>query len=192
MPSVALREHLTPSVRNIVADAFHHPEMFIPAMHRLSEEFGKSFVVSEAQVDKLLGLPTVKQNDQPSLKRFSNELHGAVAALVHSGNKMELSSSGTLKMLLMKLPQGLWTKWGSKVYKMLPKTPNILDLDEWLRKMVKGYDYAAAALGTQPPPPPSPAATHKLKKKTYTPIIKALSDGATAGGENPEEDATGS
>ncbi len=41
----ALREHLTPSVRNIVADALHQTEMFNLAMHRLSEEFGESFVV---------------------------------------------------------------------------------------------------------------------------------------------------
>ncbi len=192
MPSAALREQLTPSVRNVVADALHHPKMFNLAMHRRSEEFGESFVVSEAQVNKLVGLLTVKQNDQPCLKRFSNELHGAVVDIAHSGNKTEQSPSGTLKMLLMKLPQGLWTKWGSKVYEMLPKTLNIVDLHQRLRKMVKGYEYAATALETKPPSPPPPVANNKLKKTMYTPTTNALSDGATAGGENPEEEATGS
>jgi len=172
----ALREHLTPSVRDVVADALHHPEMYHFAIHRLHEEFGQSFTVSEAHVEKLLCLPSVQQDDYIGLRTFSNELHGVVSALIQSGNNVELASSGTLKMLLHKLPPDLCNKWGAKIVEMLPRIPNIAELDAWLRRMTKSHEFASYAVGSAQPPSTkslSSIVRSSIKKEPLLPTICA-------------------
>ena len=44
------------------------------------------------------------------------------------GNKVELVSSGTLKLLLQKPQPDLCNKWGVKVVDMLPRGPNIVEV----------------------------------------------------------------
>lgn len=127
-------------------DALHHPEMYHFAIYRLSEEFGQSFVVSEAQVDKLLNFPFVNQDDHVGLNTFSNELHGAVFALIHTGNNVELGSSETLKLLLQKLPPDLCNKWGAKVVDMLPRVPNVVEFDARPRRLNKSQEFASQAV----------------------------------------------
>ena len=116
MRLAALTNHLSPEVRNTISDALHDPALYNLAIARLYEEYGHDIVVSEAHVDKLLALPAVKSNDPAGLKKFSNELHGAVSALIHSKHVHELNSTGTLKLLLQKLPNGIRTKWGQTVF----------------------------------------------------------------------------
>jgi len=187
----ALREHLTPAVRNVVADALHHPEMYHFAIHRLNEEFGQSFAVSEAHVEKLLHLPSVGQDDHIGLRAFSNELHGVVSALTYSGNNVELASSGTLKLLLQKLPPDLCNKWGAKIVEMLPRIPNIAELDAWLRRLTKSQEFASYAVGSAQPPStksPSSIVRSSIKKEPLLPTICATEADELNTNDPPEEE----
>lgn len=97
-------------MRNAVPELLYDRALYNPCLHQLLEEFGQQFVVAEAQIDKILALPTIKERDPASLKYFSNDLHGAVVALVHSGQGQELKSSATMKLLLTKFPNSLRMK----------------------------------------------------------------------------------
>jgi len=188
----ALREHLTQAVRNVVADALHHPEMYHFAIHRLNEEFGHSFTVSEAHVEKLLHLPSVTQDDHIGLRDFSNELHGVVSTLINSGNNVELASSGTLKLLLHKLPPDLCNKWGAKVVAMLPRIPNLADLDAWLRRLTKSQEFASYAVGSAQPPSTKSSSfidRSSIKKEPLLPTVCATeADEFNTNDHPPEEE----
>ena len=140
----ALRELLTETVRNSVADALYDPSQYPVALRRLEEEYGHPFIVAQAHVNSLLKLPTVRSNDATGLRAFSNALHGAVSALANSSHHYELASSGTLKQVLDKLPSHLKAKWGLKVYDMQPLAPTILDFDTWIKRLSKSQEFSMA------------------------------------------------
>jgi len=157
----ALRQHLVKEVRDTIADSLQVPSQYNFAVSRLYEEYGLDLVVSEAHIDKLLTLPDIQSDDPESLKAFSNGLHAAVSALIYSGHHQEIDSTGTLKLILQKLPDSLRSKWGTKVLNIQPRTPNIADLDHWLRKMTKVNQLASGSIIGSYLNPASPSSHHR-------------------------------
>ena len=156
----ALRTHLSEEVRQTIADALLDPSQYGYAIARLFEEYSHSYVLSDGYIDKMLSLPSVDQKDPQSLKIFSGNLHGIVSALVHCGNRDQLNSNGTLKLLLSKLPDGLRVKWGVHAFNMSLRSPTIADLDNWLRRIVKANQFASTFDGSHTNPS-SPSSHHR-------------------------------
>ena len=69
MRLTALRNHLSPVVRNTISNEPHDPSMYNLATARLYEEYGNDIAFFE-NIDKLLSLLIIKSNGPVSLKKF--------------------------------------------------------------------------------------------------------------------------
>lgn len=62
-----LREFLAPSVQSTIADALQDTHRYEEALLRLNEEYRHPILVSEAHIDTLMSLRSIKANDHNGL-----------------------------------------------------------------------------------------------------------------------------
>ena len=83
------------------------------AKETLHQNFGKSHVIVEADITKLMDLPNLKSGDGPSLLEFARPLNTAERTLTGTWTSCasDLDHMNTLRGLVKKLPMYLRARW---------------------------------------------------------------------------------
>jgi len=125
---------LDPSLRVGMSQILSTPHAYRDALHELRRKYGHPHLVARKFIQHLQSLEPARGGE--ALHLFSTQLHGAVATLEAAGYGHELESTAALESLVAKLPRATIVRWGRHVTKILPKIPNLRELDIWLEKEV--------------------------------------------------------
>lgn len=129
-----LHSMLGEKLRTGMSQILSSPTAYRQALQELRRKYGHPHLVVRTYIQGLMEMAPFRGGD--ALEDFSTQLHGAVATLEAAGYGHELDSSVALEGLVRKLPDGLISRWGRQVNRLLPNIPTLRDLDEWLEDEV--------------------------------------------------------
>ncbi|KAK4013817.1 hypothetical protein OUZ56_026370 [Daphnia magna] len=129
-PLFMLGELLSKEVRNEISECLADETMYSMVWDRLDAVYDRTEVMDQTYLDDLLQIPSLKSQDDASLKTFANRLYGAVVILSQSRYVHEFHSRTTLMTIEAKLTTYLQEKWNEKRKKAGAEL-NVLDLDDW-------------------------------------------------------------
>ena len=114
------------------------PELgYSEAMALLKKEYGNSYVVSSAYIDKLTDWPLVRADDPSALKSLSTFLSRTMHAMQNCSDLSILDHLHNLKLIVSKLPARLQGKWRDHVNSKLTTAPKFSDLVHFVQKASK-------------------------------------------------------
>ena len=170
--SVHLSTLLSSDVKESLGATLLQPHMFAHAMRELEKKYGSPQMVSMECIGRMLGLPTLKEDDLPSLKHFSSTVRGAVATLASPGHSAQLACHSTMLQLLNKLPPTLRREWGRQSFAIESVTrlpPSLADFDRWMDTIymeeLRGQPFVIPSSSKQRSNAPHrPGSTHSLEE----------------------------
>ena len=120
------------AVRGLLCDG----SLYELALNELETQFGNPVAVVQSTLSSVLQHPAVKHNDIAGLASLSRVLHTAVCVLMSMGYRADLAATSNIQQVMAKLPSALAWQWGQVEVEMMPRVPNLEDIDAWLRKIV--------------------------------------------------------
>ena len=120
------------AVRGLLCDG----SLYEVALQELENQFGNPVAVVQSTLDSVLQHYPVKHNDIVGLTSLSRALHTAVCVLTSMGYRADLAATSNMQQVVAKLPSALAWQWGQVEVEMMPRVPNLVDIDDWLRKLV--------------------------------------------------------
>ena len=141
-----LIQHCTGKAREAIESCANLPvsDGYRVAKVTLRENFGKPHIIADAQIKKLLRLPSLKNADGPSLLEFGRHLDTANRTLTGMGTDYvaDLKHMNTLRELTKKLPMFLRAKWTECAGKIIvsDRRPKFQDFVKFIKERAKLVD----------------------------------------------------
>ena len=131
-----LQSSLAGPAQLAVSGLLYDGSLYTEALRELQSQFGDRTTVVRANLEKVLQLPTVRNNDIPSLTELSRALHSTVSVLSSLQYDADLAASTNVSAVVAKLPTSLAWKWGEHLQTIQRREPTLNDLNKWLRSQV--------------------------------------------------------
>lgn len=114
-----LDQHLTGEPKELVSGCLHiePDEGYQEAQKLLEKEYGDTYKISTAYMQKLTSWPALKYDDGPALKRFSFFLTRCNNPMKTIAHMAVLNHPPNMQPIVQKLPSNLQTRWRENVVK---------------------------------------------------------------------------
>ena len=132
---IHLQSSLTGNACEVVRGLLCDGSLYELALNELETQFGNPVAVVQSTLSSVLQHPAVK-HDIAGLASLSRVLHTAVCVLMSMGYRADLAATSNMQQVMAKLPSALAWQWGQVEVEMMPRVPNLEDIDAWLRKIV--------------------------------------------------------
>ena len=124
---------------------------FDTAMERLNECYGKSHVIARSYIESVTKGPAIKLNDIASLEQLKNDMVKCQSVLSRLEFNSDLDSSGTLSLIVQRLPDAFQLRWLRRVSKILDGGRGTVfrDLVTFVKEEAKIYSSSFAQTYTE-------------------------------------------
>ncbi|XP_043209234.1 uncharacterized protein LOC122374503 [Amphibalanus amphitrite] len=120
-----------------IAGLLYDGRLYHSALTALQDRYGRQEDIVHANMRTVFSCPPPTYLDPESMDRFHAAVHSAVSVLKNLGYEGDLFSTENLRNIVRKLPIELKKEWGHYVLELEPAKPNLLHLDDWLRRQVR-------------------------------------------------------
>lgn len=127
-----LNQHLLGEPKELIGGCLYmEPEQgYVEARNLLAQEYGDSYKISTAYVNKVLGWSTIKYDDEVGLKRFSLFLKKIKNAMSAMSYMTVLNHPTNMQTIVKKLPPYLQSKWRDQVTRLKKTQRKIAQFEE--------------------------------------------------------------
>ena len=189
-----LLQHCTGKAKDLIDDCvmLEPTDGFHTAMERLHECYGKSHVIARSYIESVTKGPAIKLNDISALEQLKNDMVKCQSVLSRLEFGSDLDSSGTLSLIVKRLPDAFRFKWLRRASKILDggRSTKFCDLVTFVKEESNiynssfGQEYADEKTGASKSASDSPRKDSKPKQpkaKVTTLATTGASAGSTAG-----------
>jgi hypothetical protein len=100
------------------------------ALRQLKERFGSSYLITQAWLNKVLKRDAIKNNDYIALMDFADDIRNCIDTLNAAGLIAEISTQGSLLLIVEKLPHHLQLRWRREACELQSRFSRLPTIDD--------------------------------------------------------------
>ena len=143
MKLTLLLQHCEGDALDLIEDCVMMPadKGYTEALQRLEKSFGKNHLIARSYIEGVTSGGPVKLNDVNALVRLSNDMRKCRNVLSQLDFTSDLDASGTLELIISRIPNSLQIQWVRKASKILDsgRSATFNDLALFVEERAKEY-----------------------------------------------------